>query len=95
MNQKKWDGLSKNIQKAISSKAGLNIANHAKAWDEGIKTALPRFKKAGIKYGQASPKLIAELKAKFAPFDQEWIDTAAKKGIDGKAALAFFRKNAM
>lgn len=95
MNQKKWDGLSKNIQKAISSKAGLNIANHAKAWDEGIKTALPRFKKAGIKYGQASPKLIAELKAKFAPFDQEWIDTAAKKGVDGKAALAFFRKNAM
>jgi hypothetical protein len=39
--------------------------------------------------------MIAELKVKFAPFEQDWIDIAAKKGVDGKAALTFFRKNAM
>ncbi|MDP7625800.1 MAG: TRAP transporter substrate-binding protein [Rhodospirillales bacterium] len=95
LNQKKWDGLSKDIQAAITSKTGINLANHAKAWDDGLTAALPAFKKAGIKVEQASPKMISELKSKFASFDADWIASAAKKGVDGKAALAFYRKNAM
>ena len=95
LNQKKWDGLSKDIQQAITSKAGINIANHAKAWDEGLTNAVPAIKKAGIKIEQVPPKMIAELKSKFASFETDWIASAAKKGVDGKAALAFYRKNAM
>ncbi|MDP7424964.1 MAG: TRAP transporter substrate-binding protein [Rhodospirillales bacterium] len=95
MNQKRWDGLSKDIQNAILSKAGLNISHHAKAWDDGLTEAIPRFKKAGVNYVPASPKLVADFKAIFASFADDWIKSAAKKGIDGKSALAFYRKNAM
>ena len=95
MNQKKWDGLSKDVQAAITSKAGLNISRHAKAWDDGLAEAMPKFKAAGIKYLPASPKLVAEMKAKFASFADDWVKAATKKGVDGRAALSFYRKNAM
>lgn len=95
MNQKKWDGLTADLKKAILDNAGLNIANHAKSWDDGLVEAIGKFKKAGIQYVDASPKLIAEMREKFSSFESDWIKSAAKKGVDGKAALAFYRKNAM
>ena len=95
INQKKWDSLSKDVQQAIESKAGLNIARHAKAWDDNAKEARPQFKAGGINYAPASAKLVAEMRKRYSSFDGDWIKTAEKKGVDGKAALAFYRKNAM
>ena len=62
MNQKKWDSLSKDVQTAIESKEGLNIARHAKAWDDNSTEAKPQFKAAGINYAPASEKLVAEMR---------------------------------
>ncbi len=92
MNQKKWDGLPADIKKAIESAAGLNIANHGRHWDDAGTAALPAFKKAGINVTQVSPDVIRVMKEKFATFDAQWIANAAKKGVDGKAALTYYRQ---
>ena len=64
-----------------------------KAWDDNAKEARPQFKAGGINYAPASAKLVAEMRQRYSSFDADWIKIAEKKGIDGKAALAFYRKN--
>ena len=49
------------------------------------------MKKAGVQLSQAPPALLAEMKAKAALLEQDWIKAAAAKGVDAAAALAEFR----
>ena len=92
MNQKKWDGLPADVKQAITSASGLNIARHGKHWDDALAEAQPHFKKAGIKVQQISDEVVSAMKKKFASFDADWIADAAKKGVDGAAALRYYRE---
>ena len=91
MNKKKWDGLNPAQKKAIDDNTGLNIARHAKVWDDQTAEAMPHLIKGGIKVQQISADVVRVMKEKFASFDADWIASAAKKGVDGKAALAYYR----
>ncbi len=95
MNQSKWDRLSKADKAALMSASGENFARLARSWDEADKAAWKRLKDAGkLKVHFASPAFIGALKKKFEPLTAEWIAAAKKRGVDGAAALSFYRKTA-
>jgi TRAP-type C4-dicarboxylate transport system substrate-binding protein len=92
LNKAKWDSLSKADQSALMSVSGEAYARlNGKAWDRANERALPVLQKAGIKETQLSPEVVAELKRRLAPIETGWLAAAQKKGVDGKAALEYFR----
>ncbi len=92
MNQAKWDGLSKEDRAALMRASGEHMARLSGNWDEADRKAWGRIKKSGVNIIFASDNLIGELKAKFAPLEQQWVEMANKRGVDGAAALAFYKK---
>ena len=79
-------------KKAITSISGDTIAvNAGKRVDFLDTKARGLAKKKGIKYHTASPEFVADFRknAQFAVDD--FLKVAASKGVDGKAALDFFK----
>ena len=95
MNRKKWDALSKADKDVVMQASGENLARTSgKAWDAGAAGVIRKLKKAGAKIHGASPAFVAELRKRLAFVEQDWIKQAARRGVDGKAALAYFRAQA-
>ncbi|MDP7625961.1 MAG: TRAP transporter substrate-binding protein DctP [Rhodospirillales bacterium] len=93
MNQKKWDGIPKRDQQLITSVSGEKLAEYGAVWDKRSDASLARMKKEGkITHTLASPAFMAELKKAWKFLDDEWIANAAKRGVDGPAALKFYRQ---
>jgi TRAP-type transport system periplasmic protein len=93
MNQDKWDKLSKEDQDAITSVSGEALARLAgKAWDAADRAALEDMKKAGIQIADATPELIAGVKERAKAIEDDWVQKASAKGVDGAKVLAEFRE---
>ena len=89
---KKWNGLSAAEKKAITGISGETIAiNAGKRVDVLDKKARGLALKKGIKYHKASPEFVAEIRSKTQFVIDDWLKIAASKGVDGKAALDFFK----
>lgn len=92
MNEAKFKGLPKADQDAIMKVSGENFARMAgKVWDGADAAGLASMKAGSIIVRDASPELVAEIKAKTAPLEKAWYDQAKAKGIDGAAVMAEFR----
>ena len=95
MNQKKWDGLTGADKKAIMSVAGENLARTSgKVWDKGAAGSIKALKKNGAVIETVKPAFAAAIKKRIAFVTTDWIKQANKRGVDGKAALAYFRAEA-
>lgn len=93
MNEAKFAKLPKQDQDIIMAESGEKIARMAgEMWDASDRRGLETIKKAGVTIANASPAFIAEVKAKAAVIEQEWIKAANAKGVDGAKALAEFRE---
>jgi TRAP-type C4-dicarboxylate transport system substrate-binding protein len=91
-SKKKWDKLSKQDKDAISSVSGEQIAKNAGAMVDKLDAkALGLAKKKGIKIVTAGSAFISDMKQKLAYVETNWLAAAKKRGIDGPAALAYFR----
>ena len=91
LNQKKWKRLSKADKAAVMSVSGERIAiNAGRKTDTLDKKIQGVAMKKGIKFQTASPQFVKDLKRVSAHFTQDWIKTAKSRGVDGKAALAYF-----
>lgn len=91
VNQAKWDALSAEDKKAIDSVSGPVLAKLAGAmWDKADAEGRAGLIKLGTEFTTASPAMMKDLHAKLDPMTAEWIARAKKKGVDGKAALAYF-----
>jgi TRAP-type transport system periplasmic protein len=90
MNQKKWDSLSKKDQAAIEAVSGERIAADTENWVKIDAQAEVLYRKRGIGIHNASPAFVANLKKAWAYMASDWIKTANKVGIDGKAAYQYF-----
>ncbi len=91
-NKKKWDGISAADRSAIMANVGgINLSRSGgQAYDAQDNAAIKKF--AGkIKTQQASAALIAQIKKAAAPFEAGWIKKANARGVDGAAALKYFR----
>jgi TRAP-type transport system periplasmic protein len=92
MNEGKWRGLAKADQDAIAAVSGETLARMAgKAWDAADRAALDELKKAGVVLTAPPPALVAEVRARAAALEKDWIKAAGAKGVDGAKALVEFR----
>ena len=92
MNKEKWDGLSKADQKAIDSVSGERVGATAGAiFDDLSGKALKSLVAGGIQRTDASPAFVAELTKVRETLEADWLAAVQKKGVDGKAALAYFQ----
>ena len=92
LNQKKWKRLSKADKAAIDSVSGERIAvNAGRKTDSLDKVVAADAMKNGIKFETATPAFVQAMKEKSAHFTDEWIAAAKTRGVDGAAALAYFK----
>ncbi|MGH6861573.1 MAG: TRAP transporter substrate-binding protein [Phyllobacterium sp.] len=96
VNQKKWDSIGKAERDAIERVSGEEYAKLAgKALGEQQDSLLADFKKKGtMQMNTASAETMAGLKKTLEFFDRDWVAAAKTKGVDGEAALRFFREQA-
>jgi TRAP-type transport system periplasmic protein len=95
MNKKTWDGLSAQDKKAVTSVSGEKaIRRVGIAWEKFDRKALSVLAKNKVTVEQASPQFIADIKKRVGFLEKGWVKKANKKGVDGAAALAFYRKTA-
>jgi TRAP-type C4-dicarboxylate transport system substrate-binding protein len=92
MNQDKWNKLSPQDQKIIE-KHGYEYAARSvgKSWDDADAKGLAGLKASGVTIARASPAFVKEVMARAKELDNEWIEGAKKKGVDGAKVLAEFR----
>lgn len=92
VNPKKWAEISEADRKTITALGGTAFAARMGAMDEAINAALKRLSDGGVKTVEASPQLNADLKKAYAFLAEEWVKEVGKRGIDGTAALTFYRE---
>lgn len=94
VNQAKWDALSDKDKKAINAVSGMAVAKLAGAmWDKADADGKAGLLKLGTTFTTASPEMMKNLHAKLDGMTAEWIAKANKeRGVDGKAALAYFEQ---
>lgn len=92
LNQKKWKRLSKADKAAIDSVSGERVAvNAGRKTDSLDKVVAAAAAKKGITFETASPAFVTAMKKQSAHFTNEWIAAAKSRGVDGAAALAYFK----
>jgi TRAP-type C4-dicarboxylate transport system substrate-binding protein len=95
MSQKKWDGLGAADRKGILSISGERIARRGGAqFDENSNRGRKALIAQGVKFSKAGPKLLAEMKKRWAPITEAWLKKAARRNVDGKAAIKYLRSQA-
>ncbi len=97
VNKAKWDALSKADRDAIDGVSGEVYARLAgkvlaKQQDDAIAA---RKAEGRIKVTVADTQTVDSFRKSLAFFDQEWIAAAKAVGIDGDAALKYFRDEAL
>ncbi len=92
INQAKWDALSEKDQKAIQATLGENLARlWGESWAITTASATDILLKAGVQFDKPSDALNREIQQRLQPLEDAWLEDAAKKKVDGKAALEFLR----
>jgi TRAP-type C4-dicarboxylate transport system substrate-binding protein len=92
INKKTFSSFSTADQKAVMNVSGIAFAKLAgKAWDEADRVGVATMKKAGNNIITASPEFVAEIKKATAHIEADWVKNANAKGVDGAAALKYYR----
>lgn len=92
INEAKWNALSAADRAAVEKTMGENFARlWGQAWAKTTASAESILKKEGVQFTKASGPLLKHLQSELQPLEQQWVESAKKKNVDGKAALAFMR----
>ncbi|MGD9942147.1 MAG: ABC transporter substrate-binding protein, partial [Burkholderiaceae bacterium] len=94
LNQAKWNSISTKDREAILSISGERLARHSRAWDVVEEQSRTKFIADGKKVHAAAPEFVAALEKAWGFAADEWVAEASKLGVDGKAALQYFREQA-
>ena len=86
-----FEGLAGKDRDAIMGVSGEAFGAYAAGWDEEEKLSARLAKQAGIVETPLTARAFAELKIRWSPLTPAWIADAGKLGIDGEAAIAFYR----
>lgn len=91
-SEKKWKKLAKQDRDAILSVSGERIAVNAGRKVDQLDAKARKIGKAkGIKFYNASDSFVSEMKAKLAYVTDDWLKAAKSRGVDGKAALTYYK----
>ncbi len=92
INEAKWKALSPQDQAAVEKLLGEHTARlWGELWDKTNAAAVDTMRKEGVGLVTASGPLLAEIQRRLGVIEGAWVADAAKKSVDGKAALAFMR----
>jgi TRAP-type C4-dicarboxylate transport system substrate-binding protein len=93
-NPAKWDQIPAADRAAIEPLLGEALSRRSgRAWDAADAKGVEAVKAANIPAITASPQFVAEIKARTATLEAEWIEKKAKpKGVDGAAVLRALRE---
>ena len=92
VNKKSWSAISAEDQAAIMKVSGERYAERAgSVFDKEAEKALDMICESTVRLSVASPGLIDRFAAAASFIDEEWIRKADRAGIDGRAALRYFR----
>ena len=92
-NPAKWNSISEADRKLLAPLLGEALARRSgRVWDAADAKGLAAMQEAKLSVTTASPQLVAEIRAKTATLESEWIEKKAKpKGVDGAAVLKALR----
>ena len=93
MNKKKWEQISAKDRETILKLGGEAFAARTAVYDE-IETKVRAESAGSITIKDASPALAAELMKLAKPIEDAWVADAKALGVDGAAAIAYFRDEA-
>ena len=71
--------------------SGEKFGDYSAGWDANEKVSVKDANKAGIQVIPLPLKAMSVLKERWSSIEPKWIKDAAKIGIDGKTAVAFYR----
>lgn len=91
-SERKWKEISEGDRAAIDSVSGAAFAARMSAMDRANAASTQKLAEGGVKFIDASPELTTELRKAWSFLDEDWIREAGKRGIDGAAALRFYRE---
>jgi len=90
---KKWNALSPADQQAIVAVSGEKMSRHFGQVQDGVqKKSKAEVLQHGIKAHPGDPAMLAKLKAIGQPITEAWLKKVAAMGVDGKAAIEYYRK---
>lgn len=92
INEKKWNAISEADRAAIEKISGEAIAqDFGGKWNNAEVKAIATLTEKGLKNHKIEGKELENLKENLAFIETNWLETAAKKNVDGKAALEYYR----
>lgn len=93
MNQAKYDKLTPEEKKAVDAISGETAARiFGRGWDKVDTRALALMQANGVVVTKADAKFVADVKARTAALEQNWVKSAEAKGMKNPAkVLAEFR----
>lgn len=91
MNEGKWSALAKADQDAINGLGGEAFARRIGALDAANDAVLKQLAAQGMTMTSAPQQFGDEFRRIAKPVEDDWIAEANKRGVDGKAALEFYR----
>ena len=95
INDKKWNGISKADQAAIVNVTGDKLsASGGREFDAFTAKSIALMKKDGVQFHAPSAALMADLKKRLHPMRETWVKAAATRGVDGDAAIKYYRSQA-
>ena len=87
-----WDKIPPKDRELIRSVSGEKLARHCRLWDEMDTDAYKKFRDAGVPVVDASPEFVNALRQSWAYVQADWLKDAARRKVDGAAALAHYRE---
>ncbi|MBL8386247.1 MAG: TRAP transporter substrate-binding protein [Burkholderiales bacterium] len=91
-NPRKWSQMTPADRDAVGRLTGEALARrYGRAWDAADARGIKAVADNNIQVVNASPQLVADIKARTAGLEQAWIDKVKAKGADGRAILDALR----
>jgi TRAP-type C4-dicarboxylate transport system substrate-binding protein len=94
INKKKWESIAAKDREAILKLSGEALSTRFAVYDELETKSRADATAAGISIKEGSAGFVADIMKLAAPLEQAWLADAKAAGIDGAAALAFYKDEA-
>ncbi|MFV0245260.1 MAG: hypothetical protein ACK5IB_09610 [Qingshengfaniella sp.] len=94
VNKDRWAALSPEDQQTVMDMAQSHLVPNVGAFDAYARQSKTHAEALGIEIDQAPDALMAAFRPSADELDAAWIAKAEAKGVDGRAALDFYRSRA-
>lgn len=88
----KWQSISKADRAAIMSISGARLGALSARWDKLARKVRQEFLHSGRAHFVASPQFVATARRKTEFVTADWLRQARARGVNGKAAIAYFKR---